>query len=59
MVDFAVETLGENRVFFGCDSSFYQGVGKILSSRLTEMQKRKIFFENYNNILKLSGRNFN
>lgn len=59
MVDFAVENLGEDRVFFGCDSSFYQGVGKILSSRLTEMQKRKIFFENYNNILKLSGRNFN
>jgi uncharacterized protein len=59
MVDFAVENLGEDRVFFGCDSSFYQGVGKILSSRLTDMQKRKIFFENYNNILKLSGRNFN
>lgn len=58
MVDFAVETLGESRVFFGCDSSFFQGVGKILSSRLTDMQKRKIFFENYNNILKLSGRNF-
>jgi predicted TIM-barrel fold metal-dependent hydrolase len=59
MVDFAVESLGEDRVFFGCDSSFYQGVGKILSSGLTEMQKRKIFFENYNNLLKLSGRNFN
>ena len=58
MVDFAVENLAEDRVFFGCDSSFYQGVGKILSSRLTEMQKRKIFFENYNNLLKLSGRNF-
>jgi predicted TIM-barrel fold metal-dependent hydrolase len=58
MVDFAVEWLGEDRVFFGCDSSFYQGVGKILSSGLTEMQKRKIFYDNYNNILKKSGRGF-
>ena len=55
MVDFAVEQLGENRVFFGCDGSFYQGVGKILSSGVTEDQKRKIFFENYNSVLKKSG----
>jgi len=55
MVDFAVENLGEDRVFFGCDSSFYQGVGKVLASGLTEIQKRKIFFDNYNNILKRSG----
>ena len=58
MVDFAVEILGEDRVFFGCDGSFYQGVGNILGSRLTEIQKRKIFFENYNNVLKKSGQNF-
>lgn len=58
MVDFAVEHLGEDRVFFGCDSSFYQGVGNILGSRLSEAQKRKIFFENYNSVLKRSGRNF-
>ena len=58
MVDFALEWLGEDRVFFGCDSSFYQGVGKILASGLTEMQKRKIFYDNYNNILKKSGRGF-
>ena len=58
MVDFAVEVLGEDRVFFGCDGSFYQGVGNILGSRLREAQKRKIFFENYTNVLKKSGRNF-
>lgn len=55
MVDFAVGQLGENRVFFGCDGSFYQGVGKVLCSDTTELQKRKIFFENYNNVLKMSG----
>ncbi|MGV3686349.1 MAG: amidohydrolase family protein [Daejeonella sp.] len=55
MVDFAVAKLGEDRVFFGCDGSFFQGVGKVLSSALTESQKRKVFFENYNNILSKSG----
>ncbi|MBW7890108.1 MAG: amidohydrolase [Chitinophagaceae bacterium] len=58
MVDFAVETLGEDRVFFGTDSSYYQAVGNILSCDLTVRQKEKIFFENYNTILKKSGRGF-
>ena len=58
MIDFAVQNLGEDRVFFGCDNSFYQGIGKILASNLNETQKRKVFFENYNNILKKSGNNF-
>ncbi|MFA5245063.1 MAG: amidohydrolase family protein [Pedobacter sp.] len=57
MIDFAVQNLGEDRVFFGCDGSYYQGVGKILASGLNESQKRKIFFENYNKILKKSGKN--
>jgi predicted TIM-barrel fold metal-dependent hydrolase len=55
MIDFAVRYLGEDRIFFGTDNSFYQGVGKILASGLTETQKRKIFFENYNKVLKESG----
>lgn len=56
MIDFAVENLGDDRVFFGCDGSYYQGIGKILASKLNEVQKQKIFFENYNNVLKKSGR---
>ena len=56
MIDFAVETLGEDRVFFGCDSSYFQGVSKVLSSDLKENQKKKVFFENYNNVLRKSGR---
>ncbi len=59
MVDFAVEQLGDDRVFFGCDGSFYQGVGKVLSASITEEQKKKVFFANYNNVLRKSGNNIN
>ena len=55
LVDFAVRTLGEDRVLFGSDSSFYQAAGKVLSSNLTDGQKKKVFFENYRNILKKGG----
>ncbi|MDD4108842.1 MAG: amidohydrolase family protein [Prolixibacteraceae bacterium] len=55
MVDFAVSMLGEDRVFFGTDGSFYQGVGKILAANLTDAQKKKIFFDNYNNVLRKGG----
>ncbi len=57
LVDFAVQHLGEGRVLFGSDNCYYQAVGKILASNLTEAQKNKIFFENFNNILKKGGRN--
>ncbi|WP_079700911.1 amidohydrolase family protein [Daejeonella lutea] len=55
MVDFAVKQLGEERVFFGSDNCYYQSVGKILASELTESQRKKVFFENYNKILEKSG----
>jgi predicted TIM-barrel fold metal-dependent hydrolase len=55
MIDYALRYLGEDRLFFGTDSSYYQGVGTIISSSLNEAQRRKIFFENYNNILRKSG----
>ena len=56
MIDLAVETLGEDRVFFGTDGSYLQGVGKILAGELTESQKKKVFFENYNRVLKRSDK---
>ncbi len=56
MIDFAVKHLGEDRLFFGTDSSYYQGVGKILASNLSESQKKMIFFENYHNVLKKLGK---
>ncbi|HPT20619.1 MAG TPA: amidohydrolase family protein [Bacteroidales bacterium] len=57
MIDFALKYLGEDRLFFGTDGSFYQGVGTILASKMTDVQKKKIFFENFNNILKKAGNN--
>lgn len=57
IVDFAVAQLGEDRVIFGSDNCYYQSVGKVLASNLNELQKRKIFFENFNNLLKKGGRN--
>jgi predicted TIM-barrel fold metal-dependent hydrolase len=57
MIDFSLEYLGEDRLFFGTDSSYYQGIGDILASELTEAQRKKIFFENYNSVLRKGGRN--
>jgi len=55
MVNFALQHLGEDRLFFGSDNSFYQAVGKILSADLTEDQRKKIFFDNYNAVLRRGG----
>jgi predicted TIM-barrel fold metal-dependent hydrolase len=55
MIDFAISCLGEDRLFYGSDGSYYQGIGKILCASLTESQKKKIFFDNYNNILRKGG----
>lgn len=57
MIDFAMKYIGEDRIFFGCDNSFYQGVGHIFSAKLTDAQRRKIFFDNYSNALKKGGKN--
>lgn len=59
MVEFAVSCLGVDRVLFGSDNMYYQSVGKLIDARLTEEQKRKIFFENYYNILKKGGYHVN
>lgn len=55
MIDFAMKYIGEDRLVFGCDESFYQGVGHMFSAKLTDAQRKKIFFDNYNSILKRSG----
>lgn len=55
MLDFAVGILGEDRVLYGSDGSFYQAVGKFFSSNLTEAQKKKVFFDNYNGLLRKGG----
>jgi uncharacterized protein len=55
VVDFAIKHLGEDRIFFGTDNCYHHGVGKILAADATEEQKKKIFFDNYNNVLKKGG----
>ncbi|MFC2124869.1 amidohydrolase family protein [Bacteroidota bacterium] len=55
MINFALDYLGEDRMFYGSDGSFYQGVGKIHAAELTDIQKQKIYFDNFNNILQKSG----
>lgn len=57
IIDFAISHLGEDRIFFGTDDCYHHGVGKVLASGATESQKQKIFFDNYNNILRIGGHN--
>jgi len=57
VIDFAIRHLGEDRIFFGTDDCYHHGVGKVLASEATESQKQKIFFDNYNNILRKGGHN--
>jgi hypothetical protein len=55
IIDFAIRHLGEERIFFGTDNCYHHGIGKILASNATDSQKQKIFFDNYNNLLKKGG----
>lgn len=59
MIDFAMRYIGEDRLVFGCDYSFYQGVGHVFSARLTDSQRKKIFFENISKRLKKGGKDVN
>lgn len=52
MIDFAVKCLGENRMLFASDMNYETAVGKIMTANLTDSQRKKIFFENYHNLLK-------
>ena len=57
MIEFALKQLGEDRLLYGTDlsNSYFQGIGKILCADITEKQKEKIFFHNFNNVLRKSG----
>jgi uncharacterized protein len=55
MIDFAVRCLGAERLLFATDVNFESGVGKILAAGLTDRQRRMIFFENYQKILRRRG----
>jgi predicted TIM-barrel fold metal-dependent hydrolase len=51
--------IGEDRLVFGCDYGFYQGVGHMFSAKLTDAQRKKIFFENISKRLKKGGLDVN
>ncbi len=57
MIEFAIKTLGENRLLYATDlsNSYFQGIGKILCADISEVQRKKIFFHNFNAILNKSG----
>ncbi len=57
MVDLAVEYLGADKVLFATDLNHETAVGKIMDADLTEEQRKKIFFDNFNNLLKPAGNN--
>lgn len=57
MVDMAVNELGVDRLLFGTDTNYECGVGKIMWADLTEKEREKVFFDNFNNILKKANNN--
>lgn len=59
LIDFAARQLGAGRLLFGSDNCYYQAIGKVMASNLSEEDKRKVFFENYNNLLSKSGQHVN
>lgn len=57
IIDYALKYIEEDRLFFGSDNCYYQAVSKVLSANITDVQRKKIFFDNYNNMLKKGGYN--
>ena len=55
MIDMAVEYLGADRLLFATDMNYETGVGKIMWANLDEAGRKKIFFENFNNLLRKAG----
>ena len=59
MIDMAVEYLGADRLLFATDMNYETGVGKIIWAKLDDAQRKKIFFENFNNLLRKAGNHVN
>lgn len=57
MMNYALKYFGEDRLLFASDNSYYQAVSRIFAADLTETQRKKIFFDNYNNLLRKGGYN--
>lgn len=59
MIDMAVKYLGVDRLLFATDMNYETGVGKIIWADLNEAERKKIFFENFNNLLRKAGNHVN
>jgi len=57
MMNYAMKYIGEDRLLYGSDGSYYQGISKILAEGYSEDQLKKLFFDNYNKLLGKGGRN--
>jgi predicted TIM-barrel fold metal-dependent hydrolase len=57
MVDMAVKHIGVDRLLFATDINYETGVGKIMWADLSEEDRKKIFFDNFNNLLRKAGNN--
>jgi predicted TIM-barrel fold metal-dependent hydrolase len=55
MIDFAVQCLGVERLLFATDTNYETGVGKILAAKLNHEQRQRIFWDNFNRILRKRG----
>jgi predicted TIM-barrel fold metal-dependent hydrolase len=55
MIDMAVKYIGADRLLFATDVNYETAVGKIMWADLTDSQRKKIFFENFNNLLRKAG----
>jgi len=51
LIDRSVETLGIDRLLYANDCSFCDGMGKIMSAHLSDIDKKKIFSGNFIDIL--------
>lgn len=59
MIDMAVKYLGVDRLLFATDMNYETGVGKIIWADLDETARKKIFFDNFNNLLRKAGNHVN
>jgi hypothetical protein len=57
MIDLAIKHLGVDRLLFGTDVNYEAGVGKVMCANLTDEERKKIFYENFNGLLRKGGNN--
>lgn len=59
MIDMAIKYIGVDRLLFATDINYETGVGKIMNANISDEDRQKIFFDNFNNLLKKRGNHVN